>query len=231
MVFGEAVHLRQWHGVLVQTHDLPLHHLHDLSNESVNDDWPIIWCIYLHLADSCSCTFKPLSVTTQWQGPLTTNLARKVTTRPVCNWSSPDLLRPFSSSPRANQLSCVTGLWMLSPSAPTVSYSDSSDSHFVSMTISEMMLAHNLLLIWVTYKHFFECSEYTCVVDVKLNRLFDKSMMTSINCDDQRKYVHAASICISQEPVQSAFLSGVATFSCFGNVITIDLSWTYNPAL
>ena len=38
----------------VLVHDLALHHLHDLPNESANAACPIIWCIVLHVTDSFS---------------------------------------------------------------------------------------------------------------------------------------------------------------------------------
>ncbi len=41
----------QWHGPLVQAHNLSLHHLHDLPNESVHAGCQIILCMGLHLAD------------------------------------------------------------------------------------------------------------------------------------------------------------------------------------
>ena len=36
MVFGEEVNLHQGHVALFQAHNLSLHHLHDLPNESVS---------------------------------------------------------------------------------------------------------------------------------------------------------------------------------------------------
>ena len=51
MVLGEGVNLLQGHDTLVQVHYLSLHHLHDLLNERVNADCPIIVCMGLHLAD------------------------------------------------------------------------------------------------------------------------------------------------------------------------------------
>ena len=62
MVFGEEVNLHQGHRALFQAHNLSLHHLHDLPNESVSAGCPKDLCMGLHLTDSFSCTFTPSPV-------------------------------------------------------------------------------------------------------------------------------------------------------------------------
>ena len=59
MVFGEEVNLHQGHGALFQAHNISLHHLHDLSNESVSVGCQKDLCMCLHLTDSFVCTFTP----------------------------------------------------------------------------------------------------------------------------------------------------------------------------
>ena len=45
MVFGEELNLHQGHGALFQAHNLSLHHLHDLPNESVSAGCPKYLCM------------------------------------------------------------------------------------------------------------------------------------------------------------------------------------------
>ncbi len=53
MVFGEELseelNLHQGHGALFQAHNLSLHHLHDLPNDSVSAGCPKYLCMGLHL--------------------------------------------------------------------------------------------------------------------------------------------------------------------------------------
>ena len=56
------VNLQQGHGALFQAHNLSLHHLHDLPNESVSAGCQKDVCMGLHLTYSVSCTFTPSPV-------------------------------------------------------------------------------------------------------------------------------------------------------------------------
>ena len=51
MVFGEVVNIHQGHGALFQAHNLSLHHLHDLPNESVSAGCQKDECMGLHVTD------------------------------------------------------------------------------------------------------------------------------------------------------------------------------------
>ena len=93
----------QGHGPLVQAHNLSLHHLHDLPNESMQLAvqsflaWVCIW-----QTKFLACSHLHQNFTHHWQGLLTNNLTRKVTKQPVWDWPHPYQQRPFSFFPRAN---------------------------------------------------------------------------------------------------------------------------------
>ena len=57
MVFGEELNLHQGHGALLQAHNLSLHHLHDLPNESVSAGCQKYLCMGLHLIQVSSVAF------------------------------------------------------------------------------------------------------------------------------------------------------------------------------
>ena len=57
MVFGEELNLHQGHGALFQAHNLSLHHLHDLPNDSVSAGCPNYLCMGLHLIQVSSVAF------------------------------------------------------------------------------------------------------------------------------------------------------------------------------
>ena len=57
MVFGEELNLHQGHGALFQAHNLSLHNLHDLPNESVSAGCPKYLCMGLHLIQVSSVAF------------------------------------------------------------------------------------------------------------------------------------------------------------------------------
>ena len=57
MIFGEELNLHQGHGALFQAHNLSLHHLHDLPNESVSAGCPKYLCMGLHLIQVSSVAF------------------------------------------------------------------------------------------------------------------------------------------------------------------------------
>ena len=44
-VFGEEVNLHKGHGALVKAYTISLHHVHDLTNESVNGGCPNNVCM------------------------------------------------------------------------------------------------------------------------------------------------------------------------------------------
>ena len=57
MVFGEELNLNQGPVAMFQAHNLSLHHLHDLPNESVSAGCPNDLCIGLHLVQISSVAF------------------------------------------------------------------------------------------------------------------------------------------------------------------------------
>ena len=62
MVLGEEVNLHQGQGMLFQAHNISLHHLKYLPNESVGAGYQTVLCMGLYLADSFSCTSTPSPV-------------------------------------------------------------------------------------------------------------------------------------------------------------------------